>query len=192
MKSFVKSFDEVMAVTGPISSFTALEDAEAKGLYDACCEVPHDGVVVEVGCQLGRSSSIISQMAGDIGFHALHIDPYTSQPEWMQQWARMMYKVGGSEAHAFTLACMRTEQAKWLLSRIGLIDMAYIDGGHQAEEVQIDLDLVANNIRSGGLLTAHDYGRDSLPGVWAAINPYVASGWYEVGVFGTLGVWRRK
>jgi len=87
---------------------------------------------------------------------------------------------------------MRTEQAAWHLSKIGQIDLAFIDGDHEAESVQIDLQLVANRIKQGGFLTAHDYANEGLKGVQQAINPYVEDGrWEHVGTFGSLGVWRR-
>jgi len=182
-----------MQITQNISGCAALENPEAKGLYDCCVQVPHGGVVVEVGCQLGRSSSLITQLAKAIGFHSIHIDPYTEQPDYLKGWAEMMYRVGGEWEHAFTLFCMRTEQAAWHLSKIGQIDVAFIDGDHEAESVRIDLQLVANRVKQGGYLTAHDYANEGLKGVQEAINPYVASGdWDHVGAFGSLGVWRRR
>ena len=55
-------------------------------------------------------------MAYAIGFHDIHIDPWTEQVGWMKEWMETMYKIGGDKTHAFTIACMRTEQADWLLS----------------------------------------------------------------------------
>jgi hypothetical protein len=188
----IPSFDEVMSITRDVSSATALEDVECLALYRCASQVPKGGCVVEVGCQLGRSSSIILQLAQSIGFHSIHIDPYTSQPEWLQGWVKMMFKVGGDFTHAFTLLCMRTEQAAWHLSKIGQIDAAYIDGGHERPDVEIDLQEVGYRVKSGGYLACHDFTNDGLLGVREAVVPYVASGWDEVGVFGSLGVWRRK
>jgi len=188
----IPTFAQVMEITRHISGNPALEDPEAAALYDFCLFVPKGGVVVEVGCQLGRSSSLITQLAKAIGFHSIHIDPYTEQPNYLSGWAEMMYRVGGEWDHAFTLFCMRTEQAAWHLSKIGQIDLAFIDGDHEAESVRIDLELVANKIKKGGFLTAHDYANEGLKGVQEAINPYVgAGGWEHVGTFGSLGVWRR-
>jgi predicted O-methyltransferase YrrM len=186
-------FEEVMSVTKHISGSAALEDPEAKALYDCCVQVPEGGCVVEVGCQLGRSSSIILQVGKHAKYHSIHIDPYTEQPEYLKGWVEMMYRVGGAWEHAWTLLCMRTEQAAWHLSKLGLIDMAFIDGDHEKDSVTIDLKLVADRIKPEGLLACHDYANQGLPGVIAAVQPYVAyKFWDEVGVFGSLGVWRRK
>ena len=62
------TFEEVMKLTRTVSGCAALEEAEALGLYNACAQVTESGLVVEVGCQLGRSSSLIRQMALAIGF----------------------------------------------------------------------------------------------------------------------------
>lgn len=183
----IPTFEEVMSVTRSVSSSTVLEDPEARALYDACIEVPEDGVVVEVGCQIGRSSSLITQLQQAIGFHAIHVDPYISNPEYLKGWVEMMARAGD-----FALLCMRTEQAAWHLDKIGTIDMAFIDGDHEYQSVKLDLQLVANRIKRGGLLTAHDYANEGLPGVRQAIDPYVATGWDEIGIFGSLGVWRKQ
>lgn len=191
----MKSFEEVMQLTRTVSSSTAFDDAECKAMYDACQEVPFGGVVVEVGCQLGRSSSLISQCA--LGkFHTVHVDPFTDQPEFLKQWHQMMWGIGGRD-HFYTHLCMRTEQALWQLEMLGGngIDLAFIDGDHEYPGVMIDLEALCPMIKQGGLLTMHDYGRESLPGVFKAIEeritPFFAS-WEHVGTYGTLGVWGRK
>lgn len=188
----IPSFEDVMTITREISSALSLEDEDARGLYDCCLQVPRDGQMVETGCQLGRTSSLILQLGQAIGFHCIHIDPYTSQPDFLRQWNEMMWRLGGDQTHAYALLCMRTEQAAWLLSQLGPIDLAFIDGDHEADGVQIDLDLVANKVKPGGLLAVHDYTHDWLPMVKQTVDPYVMQGWDAVGVYGSLGVWRRR
>lgn len=189
----MKSFDEVMEVTRGISSSTALSDEEAEGLYDAAGTVPFGGLVVEVGCQLGRSSSLLTQCAAE-KFHTVHIDPHTSQPEILQQWHLMMHQVGGDFTHAYTHLCMRTEQALWLIEQLADdgIDLAFIDGDHEYPGVMTDLEILCPLIKRSGILAMHDYGRDSLPGVYQAASEYLKEDeWKQVGVYGTLGVWRK-
>lgn len=188
----IPSFDDVMKVSRDISSIAAFPDEDAQGLYDCCARVPEGGCVIETGCQLGRSSSIILQLARAIGFHSIHIDPWTQQSGWMKDWMETMYRVGGEQEHAFTVMCMRTAQAAWLLSQIGQIDLAFIDGDHEREGVEMDLKLIANKIKPGGLLACHDFTNDELLGVRQAVIPYVATGWDTVGVYGSLGVWGKR
>jgi hypothetical protein len=181
------TFEEIMQVTEQISSAPAFENPDARGLYDCCKYVPSGGCVVEVGCQLGRSSSIIAQLGKYIGYHSIHIDPYTEQPECLKAWTKMMYRLSG----AFALFCMRTEQAEWYLSHLDSINVAFIDGDHEKRAVEIDLRLLANKIVRGGFLAAHDYTHPGF-GVKAALDEYIDISWHHVGVFGSLGVWLKK
>jgi hypothetical protein len=48
---------------------------------------------------------------------------------------------------------------------------------------------IVPKVKPGGWLLAHDL---DMPSVEDALTPYVESGWEAVGVFGNLGVWRRK
>lgn len=185
------TFEQVMQITSTVSAPDALQDVECKALYDCLFRVPPGGLVVEVGCQLGRSSSIIAQLQPVIGYHAIHIDPYTEQPEYLRGWTDMMWRLGNND-HEWTLMCMRTEQASWLLRRLGEIDLAFIDGDHEYPSVMIDLCYVAEKIKRGGYLTAHDYNNPGLAGVNKAITEYIDGKWHEIGVFGSLGVWLRK
>ena len=194
----MKTYEEVMQLTRTISGEAALEEPDARGLYNALLEVPTDGLVVEVGCQLGRSSSLILQLAQDQGFHSVHVDNHKQQPDYLRQWIQMAWEIGGDDDHRFTLLCMRTEQGRLLLDKLCRdgIDLAFIDGDHNYPGVMMDLEVLAPQVKVGGLLTLHDYGRNSLPAVWRAANDYIdESGdgqWDQVGVFGTLGVWRRR
>lgn len=187
----MKSFEEVMQLTRPVSSPTALSDEEAGALYRACCVVPLGGLVVEVGCQLGRSSSIIAQVGRDKEFDSIHVDPFTDQPDFLRQWHEMMWQIGGRD-HAYTHLCMRTEQSERILDQIWPIDLAYIDGDHEYPGVMIDLKMLCPKLKYGGILCLHDYGRDSLPGVYKAASEYLKDDkWDQVEVAGTMGVWRR-
>ncbi len=182
------TFEQVMEFTRGVSAPDAFQDVECKAFYDALLHVRPGGIVVEIGCQLGRSSSIIAQMQPVIHYHAIHIDPYTEQPDYLRGWTDMMWRVGNRD-HEFTLMCMRTEQAEWLLSRIGEIDLAFVDGDHEYPSVMIDLKLVAERVRRGGYLTAHDLSNEGLPGVSKALGEYIDAKWHTVGTFGSLGVW---
>jgi cephalosporin hydroxylase len=154
--------------------------------------------MVEIGCQLGRSSSLISQLSYDIGFDCIHVDPYTRQPGWMKEWMDMMYHIGPQDHQHFSLLCMRTEQAERILARLGTLDMAYIDGDHERDSVLIDLRIVADRVKSGGMLAVHDYSPDQMPvysfrGVVEAMDIYLKSGlWEKVAQAGEMGTWRKK
>lgn len=180
-----KSFDEVMQFTRNVSSHTAFEDEECKALYDYCLKVPRGGTVAEIGCQLGRTSSIIAQLSGDVGYRSIHIDPYTYQIDLVQQWIVMMHKIG----EPFTFMCMRSGQADLDAAET---DLLLIDGDHTLGAVRTDCGLAMEIIKPGGYMLAHDYGRESLPDVYQAVNEFMQHAPFKpIGVYGTLGVWQR-
>lgn len=186
------TFEQVMKRVRPVSSNAALQDDEAQLLFECVSEVPMHGIAIEVGAQLGRSSVLISQLAHDKGFHSIHIDPHTRQEEYASGWIKNM-KSSLPEDHRFTALYMRTAQADWLLNLLPPLDFAYIDGDHEAPSVMLDLLLVAERVRSGGYLCCHDYGRDSLPGVYKAVSEYMQNGkWDFIRQAGSMGAWRRK
>ena len=187
----MKDFEQVMQVARAVSSQTALDDEEAQLLFECVSEVPVGGVAVEVGSQLGRSSVLISQVAHERRFYTIHIDPHTRQEEIAAAWVKNM-KASLPEDHIFAALYMRTVQAWWFLERLAPFDFAYIDGDHEYPGVMCDLVQVAARLRVGGLLCCHDYGRDSLPGVFKAVNEYIQHGeWEHIRIAGTMGAWRK-
>lgn len=180
------TFDQAMVLTRTISSATAFEDAECERFWNLLTQVPMGGVVVEIGCQLGRSSSLVLQASELRGFHSIHIDPWTVQPDYARGWHELAF----SRPHV--VFEMRTDQVlEHPLGPRG-IDFLLIDGDHTADGVRKDLGM-ARRIKPGGVLTAHDFGRDSLPDVFEVLSPFVAGEeWEDLGAAGTLGCWRRR
>lgn len=184
------SFDEAMILTGKVSSATALDDQECFALWQTMLKLEPLSIVVEIGCQLGRSSSMILQAAKEMKFRVSFIDPWTSQPDYMREWMEMAHSL----EVPFTVHMMRTDQARTRAQWTG-IDLLFIDGDHTAHGVTTDLNCMAPLVRNGGWLVMHDYGRDSLPDVKEQARKYFAQSrvgqWKPEGVWGTLAVWRR-
>lgn len=185
------TFDEVMEKVRPVSSETALHDDEARLLYDCVSQVPSGSNVVEIGSQLGRSSVLLANIAHITRFHTIHVDPHTMQGEMAAGWVKHMKTFLPDDA-TWTALYMRTDQADSILGQFAPFAMAYVDGDHEYPGVMIDMRVVAERVRKGGILCCHDYGRDSLPGVWKGVNEYMESGdWEQIAVAGTMGAWRR-
>lgn len=187
----MSSFEELMLKVRPVSSETALSDEEAQLLFECVSQVPSGSNVVEIGAQLGRSSVLIANVAHEIRFHTIHIDPHTMQGEMAAGWIGHMKQFCPDDS-TFTALFMRTDQAESIIDFFAPLAMAYIDGDHEYPGVMIDLRVAANRVKVGGMICCHDYGRDSLPGVWKAVNEYMESGdWELIRVAGTMGAWRR-
>ena len=177
-----------MEITGTISVVNILQLVECQAMYDTLCQVPDGGTVVEVGCDQGRSSSLIFQLAKPKNLLTIHIDPWKEFKDRAKLWMEVMSE--RCPHHRFVLLHMTTEEAGGLLERLTPdgIDFAFIDGSHDQDLVEKDLQIVASRIKSGGFLTAHDYPSG---GVSEAIDPFVAQGWNKQQQAYGYGVWRR-
>ncbi len=86
----VPTYEEVMQLTDTVSNYHLLQPDEGRAMYDALCSLPDGATVVEIGCDLGRSSSMISQLALAKGFLTIHVDPWQDEPAKARQWMEMM------------------------------------------------------------------------------------------------------
>lgn len=177
------SFDQVMEFTRTVSGQAAFEDAECRAYYDILAALPEGATVVEVGLQFGRSSSIVAQVSLEKHFNYIGIDPFTQPQSALPVWVEMVRKIGVP----FTLHCMRTDQVYPLPSP----DVVLIDGDHHAPGVRTDCDAFVT--RAKRYMLFHDYGVESLPGVYPTVNACLKEhgGWEELQTAGTLGIWRR-
>lgn len=186
----IPTFHEVMELTSKISCHEVLEPAECEAMYDTLLQLPDVATVVEVGCDYGRSSSLILQIAKAKNFLTIHVDPWHDLPDRAKQWMELMTE--RLLYHPFILLRMTTDEALEYIVDLtaGGIDLAFIDGSHDQDVVERDLQIVASRVKHGGFLTAHDY---PSAGVSEAIDAYVREGWTKVRQADPgFGVWRRQ
>lgn len=183
-------FNKVWEYTQHISSETAFSKLEGEALFEALMQLGGGSRIVEVGCEFGRSTSIIAQVVKEYGHELILIDPFIASVEQrpMMNCARML-----EEVHIpFSLYCMTTEQA---VQKLPLrLHFVHIDGDHSRAGVKVDCRILLPRIGSGGWACFHDYGRPSLEDVKEIVDWYTKSDvvWDKVGVFETLMVVRRK
>src|SRR6266849_3151197 len=186
----IPTFDEVMCLTNTISSYEVFQPAECEAMYDTLLLLPDGATIVEVGCDFGRSSSLIFQVAKAKNFLTIHIDPWLDLPDRASEWMKVMCE--RCSYHPFILLRMTTVQATTHIMQLTTngIDLAFIDGSHDQEVVEDDLWEVASRVKPGGFLTAHDY---PSAGVSEAVDPFVANDWTKHRQADPgFGVWRRR
>ena len=180
-----------MKLTRTISGEAAFEDAEARAYYDLAAALNPGSVIVEIGLQYGRSSSIVLQVASEAGHEYHGVDPWES-PEVNLAWMDMASRATrGIVLHQYP--SMARDVEAWP----DQIHLALIDGDHDAPGVRTDCQVLLPRIAVGGHVCAHDYGRDSLPDVYPTMNEEIqrscdaGAPFIHVGTYGTLGVWQR-
>ena len=178
------TFEEVWKVTKGVSYETAFHEDEGRALFECAMRLPDYSTIVEIGCQHGRSSSILAQVSRQKQFDLHFIDPFEDAGT-AASWITTMRTIGIQ----FTLHAMKSEDARAAtLPRIGLL---HIDGDHDRSGVLIDCQFITD-VSPRGFVLAHDYGQDSLPDVFPTMNEMAAKfGLEQFKVVRTLGIWRK-
>ena len=179
------TFDEAWAYTSTISSETAFSEQEGRALFTTVLTgLPHASIIVEVGCEYGRSTSLLAQAAKADQHRLILIEP-APKPELLA----MLNHIGVF----YTLHAMKTEHVSDDLLPL-VLNLVHIDGDHSARALQIDCARLLPKLARGGIACFHDYGRPSLPDVEQVVDRYTASEeiWQRIGIFGTLRVLRKR
>lgn len=135
------------------------------------------GEGVEVGCAYGGfSERILEQWPGKLHL----VDPWIRQDPavyreitnhtvdwngWYENAKRLMARFGPrAELHRM----FSVEGAK--LFPDNSLDFVYLDGNHSLEAVTEDLESWVPKIKSGGLVSGHDYGNQTVDGHWCFVE----------------------
>jgi predicted O-methyltransferase YrrM len=121
----------------------------------------------EIGVWRGAYSAMLCQANADL--HLLCVDPWVSYPAWQDT----KNTLTGAEAEAFMAesyrdACHRLAPLNCTIIRKfsakaaedvpdGSLDFVYIDANHVAEAVTEDLTVWTPKVKSGGIVSGHDY-----------------------------------
>jgi len=183
------TFEEAMQLTRTISSPTAFEDHECQAYFDTLMSLDEGALVVEVGLEYGRSSSIALQVVEDRLLRYIGIDPFVDHDEIYDAWLRMDQYIA--------IYPWREELIRKKSDEVRLhepINAVLIDADHEYLAVLSDCEHFLPYVVSGGYAMFHDFGRDSLPGVYRAVTEYMETRphWALKRIVGTLGIFKRK
>jgi len=182
------TFDDAMILTKTVSSPAAFEDDECRAYFDILNALPENALIVEVGLEYGRSSSIALQVAKEKKLRYVGIDPFPDDDVY-GKWLDMAHHVGFDDR-----VVVREDSASARIGSADPVSAILIDGDHTYDTVFDDLNHFLPLVASGGYAMLHDYGRDSLPDVYRAARNYFGTWnprWEERLAVGTLGIWRR-
>lgn len=185
------TFESVMPLTRTVSSSAAFEDNECEAYYNILASLAPTNLIVEVGLQFGRSSSVALQVAKEFNLRYHGIDPFVEGKEPYAAWMKMATDIGKQ----FRLSLMRSQD----VVMHEFIDVVLIDGDHSYETVLHDAIHYLSHVVTGGYALFHDYQRESLPDVTRAVDTYFTDKvgvaypytWRHIDTVGTLGIWRR-
>lgn len=146
------------------------------------------GVLVEVGCWKGRSTSFIGKICNQNGTRLVCVDHWGGsrdllQPRYeaalavedVEQTFRSNMKALGIGVEV--LAMPSLEAAKTFAA--GSIDRVFLDGSHDGESVAADLEAWSARLAPDGILAGHDYA-PKYDGLRAAVDAFARRRGLEV------------
>jgi predicted O-methyltransferase YrrM len=130
------------------------------------------GKLVELGCWMGRTTSIILQAASIWHAQLTTVDAFTPMPNdrkaaTPERWRKNLKKIGLIPP---TLLAMTTDEAANVYPPDQDIAMLFIDANHNLEAVMTDLGNWASRVKVGGIVALHDMFFPSITGVCYAVT----------------------
>lgn len=186
------TFEQALELTDSIGGRAAYEIEALRGLWTALSLLKPYSAIIEVGCEYGRSTSLIMQAARERQHRVILIDPFIgadpagvsmTDVKAYQSLTGMLWRIG----YPFTLHACRFSAAVELPERL---DMVHIDGDHRWLGIKRDCELLLPRLRHGGIAVWHDYGHDSLPDVKPVVDEFTKS-WEVTGTWHTCRVMRK-
>lgn len=184
-------FEDIYKIIDLNSHETAFSREESKAYFDLLMSLPEKSNVVEIGVQFGRSTMISAFVSKE---HDLNL---TSIDNWSDGY--------GPQAKAHVESWMEKYNLKFNLWSANsnechtdykdTIDLLFIDGDHNFEGVMNDCIHWIPKVKFGGFIAFHDYGRDSLPSVYAAVENYMTNPTIKINLINhvyTLGIFKKE
>lgn len=161
------------------TSFKA-KDVQAAHFYLYPAEVPalqslallprKDAVVVNVGAGFGTSGVAFLECREDITLYTVDIENGESPTGSLAIERRAIEKAGLSHLHGTRWNQLHGDSAKvggwWKTNAIKehrLVDMVFIDADHSYEACRDDIKAWVPNVKKGGIIAVHDYGKKDVP-----------------------------
>lgn len=136
------------------------------------------GVIVEVGCWLGRSTSYVAGLCRIRDLTLICVDSWSGSSDRFDAQYRELLARRDIEAEfrhhldALALAAdiRRTTSLAAAATFVpGSVDLVFLDASHDEPAIAADIAAWWPTLRPGGILAGHDY-RDDHPGVVAAVD----------------------
>ena len=165
----MKTFEEIYNIVEESSHETAFNKEECQTLFDLLTNLSDEAVVVEIGVEYGRSTTVIAEVTKWKKFKFTAIDNWCQDngPEAEQHVRGQMQK------HGWEINLVSANSLEFAKKFTDKIDLLHIDGDHTYEGVRDDILAWVPKVKVGGYICFDDYGHDSLPGVYSACMEYL-------------------
>lgn len=165
-----------------------LTDAEASFLYQLAQEAPMNGIALELGAYLGRSSVVIGGVRP-----VFCVDNFQTGGEGVGLQDQPFFEAWQKNVAGLPCFPLVGNSLDIAASATVPISFLYIDAGHNYEEVKKDIQAWVPKMNEDGIVAFHDYGDPGFPGVQNAVLEWqhkVRS--IPIGQFGSIKAFRLK
>jgi predicted O-methyltransferase YrrM len=190
MKSFEEIYEFSRMTDGNGTEDHALctaTAAELKTFIPYVMSLSHGSRVVEIGTYTGRSTSVYFQVQKDLNLDIHVIDCLYWNPEFAVHvfWNDLVVKNFNEVPFTYHKKESDLVAATWAMP----IDFLYIDGWHDAPQVDRDFSNWLPHVKSGGILACHD---STYPGVISCLDRFVkAANWTLLSEGERMTIWRK-
>jgi hypothetical protein len=130
--------------------------------------------IVEFGCYLGRSTRALADNTDGVIYA---VDPWDgtyynddgSIADWINTNVLDVF-VGNLKEYIDSGKVVPVKEFSWAFRPIFKADMVFIDGDHRYHEVKNDIVHALAIVKSGGIISGHDYSHYTWPGVKQAVD----------------------
>lgn len=136
--------------------------------------------IVEIGVFKGKNAKVLREEFPNA--HLFLIDPWLPDPSYLESGGAVSQDSQVFEkARAHTLSLFENDPQVTIIEKTSLaaaseipddLDLVFIDANHSYEHVKQDILTWKPKVRSGGILSGHNYGRSRLPGVKQAVDEF--------------------
>jgi predicted O-methyltransferase YrrM len=190
LKSFVEIYEFSRLADGngtyPHPTCTATAE-ELKVFIPPIMALSPGSRVVEIGTYTGRSTSVYFQVQKDLNLDIHLIDSVCWNPRRVVEffWGQLVIDTFNDTPFTYHKMDSNRAASTWNLP----IDFLYIDGWHDAPQVDEDFANWIPFLKSGGVLALHD---SDYPGVVACIDRFVKGAGFElIAAAERMTMWRR-
>lgn len=157
------------------------------------------GNIVEIGCWMGRTTSILLQAANVWHAEVTSVDAFSEMPNGYERatpkvWRSNLVAAGLTPPRLIPM--VSKDAAPTYSEQIALL---FIDGDHRKEFVSEDLSLWGAKVKLGGVIALHDMFYPSITGVanavaewWERERDETGPSWEIIGMVDYTIAFRRK
>ena len=147
----------------------------------------------EIGVRAGLNAVNILKYFKDM--HLYLVDPWSGDPKRSERDNRVIQKYAIYHVRPYRdrVTVVKKKSTEFALEiPANYFDFVYIDGDHSYEAVCQDIRLWNDRVRSGDILSGHDYVYTKKHGVKRAVDEYVRENNIELNTFNKNWYWRVK